>query len=85
MSLESEVLTPASGLPWSAERSEQATFPPSFGKELVYLSPVNSAEIQFGDSIVMGSWIDRAMYYRLLGPLEHFTRAEPGAVGRRVS
>ena len=24
-------------------------------------------------------------YYRLLGPLEHFTRAEPAAVGRRVS
>ena len=24
-------------------------------------------------------------YYRLLGPLEHFTRAEPVAVGRRVS
>jgi hypothetical protein len=24
-------------------------------------------------------------YYRLLGPLEHFTRAKPVAVGRRVS
>ena len=23
-------------------------------------------------------------YYRLLGPLEHFTRAEPAAAGRRV-